>query len=232
MSDVVIMGTMGALGLTLVRFGWPRAPLLLGLVLGALAENRLFVSIDAYGAAWLWRPGVWLIGAVLVGGLLLPRKSAVSGELPASSARLTGELIFCVGLFALLAAALVAASSYSARAALFPRAIATITITLVIAACTLAPRTGMSDDRGLDQVAGGGPAVFWIPIFLAAIWTLGFVIGAPLVVGGYLLLVGGQRPMVVGLSAGATYAFLDLVLFRLLGVRFPSGMLVAWATGV
>jgi hypothetical protein len=233
LSDLVIMGAMGVLGLTLVRLGWPRAPLLLGLVLGTLAENRFFVSMDAYGATWLRRPGVWLIGAVLVGGLLRPRRSATSAEPPASSAPFAEELIFCGGLVVLLATAVVAASSYSPRAALFPRAIATITIALVIAACALAPRTDASPgDRSVERFTGGGPTVFWIPVFLFAIWTLGFVVGAPIVVGGYLILAGRQRPMVAALSAGATCAFLYLVLFRLLGVRFPSGLLVAWATGV
>ena len=55
------MLVFGALGLAMARLGWPRPPLLLGLVLGPLAENRLFLSTDNYGAAWLLRPGVLLL---------------------------------------------------------------------------------------------------------------------------------------------------------------------------
>jgi TctA family transporter len=42
----------------MVRFGWPRAPLVLGFVLGKLAETYLFISIARYGFAWLLRPVV------------------------------------------------------------------------------------------------------------------------------------------------------------------------------
>jgi TctA family transporter len=48
---------IGAVGLAFAHFRWPRAPLLIGLVLGPLAENRLFLSIDAYGRAGCGVPG-------------------------------------------------------------------------------------------------------------------------------------------------------------------------------
>ena len=37
----------------MVRFGWPRPPLVLGFVLGRLAETYLFISVARYGFAWL-----------------------------------------------------------------------------------------------------------------------------------------------------------------------------------
>ena len=43
-EDVVIALLFGALGGVMARLGWPRPPLLLGLVLGPLAENKLFLS--------------------------------------------------------------------------------------------------------------------------------------------------------------------------------------------
>ena len=60
-QDLGVVLVFGALGLAMARLGWPRPPLLLGLVLGPLAENRLFLSTDNYGAAWLLRPGVLLL---------------------------------------------------------------------------------------------------------------------------------------------------------------------------
>ena len=42
----------GALGWVMEKMEWPRPPVLLGLVLGPLAENRLFLSTDNYGLAW------------------------------------------------------------------------------------------------------------------------------------------------------------------------------------
>src|SRR6185436_3078992 len=71
-EELGIVLLFGALGLAMARLGWPRPPLLLGLVLGPLAENRLFLATDNYGAAWLLRPGVLLLLAIALAGLLFP----------------------------------------------------------------------------------------------------------------------------------------------------------------
>ena len=71
----------GSLGLAMARLGWPRPPLLLGLVLGPLAENRLFLSTDNYGAAWLLRPGVLLLIGIARGR---PRGPARARMAPAA----------------------------------------------------------------------------------------------------------------------------------------------------
>src|SRR5262249_59493158 len=65
-ADVLLTCAIGACGLAFVRYGWPRVPVLLGLALGPLAENRLFLSIDAYGAGWIARPGVLAIAAIMI----------------------------------------------------------------------------------------------------------------------------------------------------------------------
>ena len=57
-EDMLIVLLFGGLGWIMEKMEWPRPPVLLGLVLGPLAENRLFLSTDNYGAAWLGRPGV------------------------------------------------------------------------------------------------------------------------------------------------------------------------------
>ena len=44
-----------------MRFDWPRPPLVLGLVLGSLAEKNLFTSYQAYGAEMFLRPIVLVI---------------------------------------------------------------------------------------------------------------------------------------------------------------------------
>ncbi|OGQ72670.1 MAG: hypothetical protein A3G94_02090 [Deltaproteobacteria bacterium RIFCSPLOWO2_12_FULL_60_16] len=72
-EDLLIVLAIGLLGWLMVIFDWQRPPLLLGLVLGPLAENRLFISMDNFGLAWMWRPGVLLIFAVILFGLFYPR---------------------------------------------------------------------------------------------------------------------------------------------------------------
>src|SRR5207344_1408236 len=89
-EDLAVVLAFGGLGWVMARLGWPRPPLLLGLVLGPLAENKLFLSTDNYGAAWLTRPGVLILFGLIAAGLLAPlwgarRRRRAAGEAPAPS---------------------------------------------------------------------------------------------------------------------------------------------------
>jgi TctA family transporter len=68
LADLAVTLGFGALGYLMMRYGWPRAPLVLGFVLGKLAETYLFISMARYGYAWLGQPLVivLIILAVLV----------------------------------------------------------------------------------------------------------------------------------------------------------------------
>lgn len=67
LGDIVVMLLFGGLGYLMVRFGWPRAPLVLGLVLGGIAERYLWISVARYGAAWLGRPIVIVLLLLTLG---------------------------------------------------------------------------------------------------------------------------------------------------------------------
>ena len=71
-GDVVVTLLFGALGYFMVLGGWPRAPFVLGLVLGRIAENYLYISIARYEAAWLTRPVVLILLAIAVAVVVLP----------------------------------------------------------------------------------------------------------------------------------------------------------------
>ncbi len=66
MGDLISLLAIGALGWFMKRCGWPRPPLLLGFLLGALIERYLFISVKAYGYEWLTRPLMLAIFAVTV----------------------------------------------------------------------------------------------------------------------------------------------------------------------
>jgi putative tricarboxylic transport membrane protein len=55
-GDILVMLIFGGLGYLMVASGWPRAPFVLGLVLGNIAENYLYISTARYGSEWLTRP--------------------------------------------------------------------------------------------------------------------------------------------------------------------------------
>lgn len=64
--DVMVALAFGGLGLAMNALGWPRAPLILGLVLGGTIENYLSLSVNRYEFEWLGRPLVATLLAVSV----------------------------------------------------------------------------------------------------------------------------------------------------------------------
>lgn len=54
-NDLIAFAVFGALGLFMKAYDWPRVPLLIGMVLGQLAEANFFISVQVYGAFWLWQ---------------------------------------------------------------------------------------------------------------------------------------------------------------------------------
>ncbi len=72
MFDVVVMLLFGALGVLMVELGWPRAPLILGLVLGGVIENYLNLSVARYELEWMLRPLVVAMIVLSVGVAVSP----------------------------------------------------------------------------------------------------------------------------------------------------------------
>ena len=71
-GDIVLTLVFGAIGYFMVLAGWPRAPFVLGLVLGKIAENYLYISVARYEAAWLTRPVVLVLIVIAVAVVLYP----------------------------------------------------------------------------------------------------------------------------------------------------------------
>jgi TctA family transporter len=71
-EDILIMLAFGTLGHFMRAAGWPRPPMLLGLVLGPIAERHLWTSVQLYGASFLLRPGVIIIFLILILSVLWP----------------------------------------------------------------------------------------------------------------------------------------------------------------
>ncbi len=69
-GDVAALLALGALGWFMKQCGFVRPPLLVGFVLGSLAERYLWLSIQVYGSDWILRPGVIVIGLVTVVSLV------------------------------------------------------------------------------------------------------------------------------------------------------------------
>jgi TctA family transporter len=154
-GDMLLIVIFGAIGWLMVKFDWQRPPLLLGLVLGGIAENNLFIATRIYGLTWLWHPGVLVIAFIIVAGTLFPylqawykrfRTSTDQSILVAKTITVTTEAVplgtrIAQSLFALFIVGIFAYVVYEAkfgfgalepRAALFPWVIGLPSLLLAI----------------------------------------------------------------------------------------------------
>ena len=73
MMDLLVTLIFGFVGLVMVMTNWPRPPLVLGLVLGKLSENYLFLTTARYSPTeWLSRPVVILLILLCLAVVFLP----------------------------------------------------------------------------------------------------------------------------------------------------------------
>ncbi|MEK7879705.1 MAG: tripartite tricarboxylate transporter permease, partial [candidate division NC10 bacterium] len=197
--DMVIVLLFGAIGWVMVKVGWPRPPLLLGLVLGPLAENRLFLSTDNYGLAWLGRRGVVILILVILAGLLYEplkewwqkRSSPVQAERaphPESGAasrsrdhslRFSWAALFSLLIVAAFAWALWQSRNFGYRAGLFPWVIGfpVLALALVQLVFDLTGRKGGRSFEGLVEGAADLPTSVVVRRSIAISgWIVGFFV--------------------------------------------------------
>lgn len=71
-QDVIIAFVFGVLGYWMKKAGYPLGPMLIGLVLGSLAEVNFHLAVQIYGLKFLTRPITLLLIVLTVGFMLAP----------------------------------------------------------------------------------------------------------------------------------------------------------------
>jgi len=252
-EDVMIVLVFGALGWVMTRFGWPRPPLLLGLVLGPLAENKLFLSTDNYGLAWTVRPGVLALLAVILVGLLWPvvsrrrqrtRDGADAAATPRAGPgerwRLDGASAFSSLIVVVFGWALWQSRDFGVRGGLFPWAVCVPGALLGLAQLAR-DVTGRRESPAPDALADATDAVpadvaarrtleiaLWIVGFWIAIWLIGFSLATLAMTLLYLKVGARERWGITLVLTALSVAFVYGLFDKGLGVPFPSGQLFVW----
>src|SRR6202035_3218942 len=67
-GDLYALVFFGVIGWIMKRLGWPRPPMVLGIVIGGIFERYLHLSMQLYGIGWLWHPSTTFnLGGVSIG---------------------------------------------------------------------------------------------------------------------------------------------------------------------
>jgi putative tricarboxylic transport membrane protein len=72
MGDVIITLLFGVVGYAMKVFDYPRGPMILGIVLGRIAENALHISLNLYGLAFMLRPITLVLLLITFATVLYP----------------------------------------------------------------------------------------------------------------------------------------------------------------
>jgi TctA family transporter len=166
-GDLYVLLGFGALGWTMKRLGWPRAPMILGFVLGGIIERYLFISIGRYDWNWLTQPLVILFFALALMSLAGPiyrrlRARGVSATLALGPPRFAPGMILSAAVAGLLIAAIVVSGEWPFDARIVPQvvaytALACVTLSLAVEIFTARPPLAKaSDQRDTPTV---GPAL-------------------------------------------------------------------------
>jgi TctA family transporter len=252
-GDVVTMLAFGALGWVMVQTDWPRPPLILGLVLGKLAEQNLFLTIDNYGMEWLGFPSVVALFALMLVGTFYPlfqrwrekrktpeyRQVAAVAELEAKEAVPVSIWmpVFSLLVVALFAWALWQAWGWDFRPGLFPWVVGFLALPLALlqlnldvagAVKTIGHGLVKARDQHATRLARETVKIgAWILGYFAAIWLLGFAVAIVVMTFLYLKLANERWLITLVLTFFAWAAFYGLFVY-FLHVPFPEGVLLAW----
>ncbi|HKY08009.1 MAG TPA: tripartite tricarboxylate transporter permease, partial [Candidatus Binatia bacterium] len=243
-ADMVVVLFFGGLGWMMEKLDWPRPPVLLGLVLGPLAENRLFLSTDNYGLAWTSRPGVVAIFLLTLFGIFYPivksrldaRKKAAAEGIEAKSDAVTPRrslhfgtaALFTLTVIVVLSVALWQSRNFGFRAGLFPWVIGTPTLIFAFLQLARDLTTAKSPEAGSHAELAAGLVVrrtisiiLWIVGCFLGIWLLGFAYAVPLVVLVYLKFAGRESWTMTALVTFFSWLFFWALFEKILNVPFP-----------
>ena len=71
-DDILLLLGLSIFGFLMKAHGWPRAPFVLGFILGPRMELYLWLAVSRYGMDWVFFPGVMVMGVVIFASLAYP----------------------------------------------------------------------------------------------------------------------------------------------------------------
>ena len=235
LADLLLLLGIGALGLLMRRFGWPRPPFVVGFVLAQPMETYLYQAVQFYGWGFLLRPGVLIIAGLIVLFVFLGARQRRLAEAedasPHAGRSRRAQALFAVVPLVLFGAVLADATRHSFLGAVFPAMVAGALLLLtlpVLLRLALASDPGglLHDDEAEPKAGLGGFWVYlgWVAALIALSALVGFLMANIVFFVAFLRRAArcawGTTLVLTAIASG-----LLVLAAHLLTLDFPSGLL-------
>ena len=249
-GDLYVLFGFGVVGWIMKRLGWPRPPMVLGIVVGGIFERYLYISTSLYGIGWLQRPVVIGILCLVAWALFKPLSEIVVSvvreirEVKRHHLRVGASAAFTLAVIAFIIGAISLSSEWPPAAKPVPLTACYMALT---AAClnliselfgkqqTVAARGNVDGgvkvqhvDIGVTpELARRQSVVYfsWLAVFMLTIWLVGFLPAIAIFILAYMWLGFGE-PLLQSAAFAAGTVLLCWGLFdRLLAVSWPASLL-------
>ncbi|HTS40124.1 MAG TPA: tripartite tricarboxylate transporter permease [Xanthobacteraceae bacterium] len=252
-GDLFSLFLFGVLGWIMKRLGWPRPPLVLGLVIGGIFERYLFISTELYGWGWLLRPPVLAILVCVAWALYRPLSQIVIDlvkefrNVGTHKWRLSASATFTAVVMLVLIAAIVSGRNWPPQAKVVPFTAAGMA--LAAAALNFINELfGRKQDAVAAGIEGGvhvnpgnaahelnvpvdeirrRAALFflWMAAFILMVWLIGFIPAIAIFILANMWLGFREPPFAAAGYAAATTMVCWVVFDWALRVHWPQSLL-------
>lgn len=248
-GDMIVLILFGLLGWAMKRLGWPRPPLILGLVLGVLLERYLSISMLRFGSDWLSRPLVivllvcsaWVLAGPLIRNVW---RSGPRAMLPSGSFAPKPSHLMYVFFLSIAAWMLIEAQGWYFNARVGPTFAASILLIAGLLSLVYNIFSGRrmqeegiymdlasSDESSMDVATIMRRAVKffgWYAGFLCGTLLIGILPTIPIVVIAFMRNENREPwKLCIGMAAGSM-ALIYVVFDRIISIAWPHSLLGEW----
>ncbi len=237
-GDLIALFIVGALGVYMKRFGWPRPALLIGFVLSGKVEASIYHTFQVYKLTFLERPIVLVLAVLIVFSIFAAARYKSGGE-PAEKGvhAATGLAPQTVFYFVVLVFTLVVLGDglrWQILTGLYPITSSLLTLAFLVPLGIQMARTKHANNVFFDtERAAFGAAVdrrsnehylLWLAGMLAVSAVAGFVIGISAFIYAFMRVKARVPHWACALGA-AVFVLLRGILSHLLALEYPQGLL-------
>ncbi|HSG57691.1 MAG TPA: tripartite tricarboxylate transporter permease, partial [Paracoccaceae bacterium] len=234
MGDVFLLFALGAVGWMMKHADWPRAPALVGFVLAGPMEQYFWLTNQIHGWSWLTRPGVLIIGSIIVIPLVMhalrwvrarargEKRERVAAEAAAASQHPVIEMVLAGMVTVVFAYAIWEMTTFNPTSRLMPGL-------ALLPGLPLAAWVLFRAIRGYAPQPDAGfrePTILMVLIgYAVAVWAVGFSLPTVALLAWMLVNRAGMRLWTAAIYGAAVFGVAHL-LFNMLRGDVPVGAII------